>query len=48
MTLMKTTTTETKKQIVTRYASQIRAAEKAWDTELVARLLAERNEKLGG
>lgn len=45
--LMKTTTTASKKQIVTEYAALIKKAEKAWDTEEVTRLLVERNERLG-
>ena len=39
--------TETKKQIVARYARLIRKAEKQGDTERVARLLVERNARLG-
>lgn len=37
---------KTRKQIVTEYAALIKAAEKAWDTEEVTRLLMERNAKL--
>ena len=40
------TTTETKKQIVTRYSKLIKAAETAWDTKEVTRLLIERTEQL--
>ena len=47
MVFMKTTT-ETKKEIVTRYTKLIAAAEKAGDTETADRLLVERNRLLGG
>jgi hypothetical protein len=45
---MKTTTTETKKQIVTRYAKMIAAAWKTNDLTEVDRLTMERNRKLRG
>ncbi len=41
-----TGSTETKKQIVSRFAKMIAKAEKEWDTEEVARLLVERNRLL--
>ncbi len=43
---MKTTTKETRKEIVTRYAGLIAKAEAAWDTDEVTRLLVERNSLL--
>lgn len=44
---MKNATNQSRKQVITSYAAAIKAAEKAWDTAEVTRLLVERNMKLG-